>query len=566
MYCWLKPEKSGTVFVNRVGNAGGLKYKHDGYLCEGFAVWDDAGTKRPGILVFPEWGGVGEYTHQRAQMLGELGFDAGQLVGSYYIGSTYKGYLYSDGVYTTLIDPSQNVGGETVPVSINASGQVIGFYSTGPTGAGYNIVGFTYSNGIYTTLVDPSAYLGVTTPTAINASGQVVGYYVTGSTNTGFLYSSGVYTTLTDPSASGDTTPLAINALGQVVGYYSNHGLATGFLYSQGVYTDLNDPLAAVGGGTLPTAINDVGQVVGFYGTPTATAAGFIYSDGTYTTLIDPLAVGAVGGGGGTYPTSINDAGQVVGYYYNGTTNVGFLYSHGVYTDLNDPSEGVGDGSLAISINNLGQIIGVYNNGSTQEGFLATPNPTILPDRTHVQEGYSVTADAAHGVLANDSDPIPNDALTVSEVGSQASNVGIAVAGAYGTLTLNANGSYTYVATPHDKALPSDGVGLDTFTYTAKDEAGGTATTTLTVVVTAPGKTYLGGTANTTINGRNGQQVLDGGAGNDVVIAGTGKQVLIGGPGDTLTGGSGADTFVFPPNFGNETDHEFDAERHDRPC
>ena len=35
----------------------------------GFAVWDDAGAKRPGILVFPEWVGVGEYTHACAQML-----------------------------------------------------------------------------------------------------------------------------------------------------------------------------------------------------------------------------------------------------------------------------------------------------------------------------------------------------------------------------------------------------------------------------------------------------------------------------------------------------------------
>ena len=188
------------------------------------------------------------------------------------------------------------------------------------------------------------------------------------------------------------------------------------------------------------------------------------------------------------------------------------------------------------------------------------PPPTLEPDRAHVQKGHSVTADAAHGVLANDSDPIPNDALTVSEVNGQASNVGIAVAGAYGKLTLNANGSYTYVATAHDKALPSDGVGLDTFTYTAKDGVGDTADTALTVVVTAPGIAYLGGTANTTIQGANHvKQVLDGGAGNDVVIAGTGTQVLIGGPGDTLTGAHGADTFVFPPNFGNETITNFDV-------
>src|SRR6476646_4790216 len=56
--------------------SGVIEYKHDGYACEGFAVWDDAGAKRPGILVFPEWVGVGEYTHKRAQMLGDLGFNA----------------------------------------------------------------------------------------------------------------------------------------------------------------------------------------------------------------------------------------------------------------------------------------------------------------------------------------------------------------------------------------------------------------------------------------------------------------------------------------------------------
>ena len=53
-----------------------IEYKHDGYLCEGFAVWAEAGAKRPGILVFPEWVGVGEYTFKRAQMLGDLGFNA----------------------------------------------------------------------------------------------------------------------------------------------------------------------------------------------------------------------------------------------------------------------------------------------------------------------------------------------------------------------------------------------------------------------------------------------------------------------------------------------------------
>ena len=52
-----------------------VQYEHEGYQCEGFAVWDHASGKRPGVLVFPEWVGVGEYTQKRAQMLAELGFN-----------------------------------------------------------------------------------------------------------------------------------------------------------------------------------------------------------------------------------------------------------------------------------------------------------------------------------------------------------------------------------------------------------------------------------------------------------------------------------------------------------
>ena len=31
--------------------SGSIDYKHDGHACEGFAVFDDAGARRPGILV-----------------------------------------------------------------------------------------------------------------------------------------------------------------------------------------------------------------------------------------------------------------------------------------------------------------------------------------------------------------------------------------------------------------------------------------------------------------------------------------------------------------------------------
>jgi VCBS repeat-containing protein len=178
--------------------------------------------------------------------------------------------------------------------------------------------------------------------------------------------------------------------------------------------------------------------------------------------------------------------------------------------------------------------------------------PTVEPDRAHVSVAGAVTANAADGVLANDTDPIPNDALTVSAVDGQTANVGHALAGSYGTLTLNADGSYSYSANHGGLPRPS-GVGIDTFSYTAIDGAGGTATSTLTLVVTSPGQHYVGGTGGTTIQGGFGIYVLDGGTGNDTLIAGTGIQTLIGGPNDTLKAAFGIDTFVFAPNFGTNT-------------
>jgi hypothetical protein len=48
------------LFAGMMGTEA-LEYEDDGCLCEGSnAVWDEASVKRPGILLFPEWAGVGE--------------------------------------------------------------------------------------------------------------------------------------------------------------------------------------------------------------------------------------------------------------------------------------------------------------------------------------------------------------------------------------------------------------------------------------------------------------------------------------------------------------------------
>src|SRR6202040_2129968 len=89
--------------------------------------------------------------------------------------------------------------------------------------------------------------------------------------------------------------------------------------------------------------------------------------------------------------------------------------------------------------------------------------------------------------LSNDTD-LDGDQLTVTGVSDPAhgaGSVGSALAGAYGHLTLNANGSYSYVAdnTAAISGAPTGSHLQDAFTYTVSDGNGGTTTASLTVTL-----------------------------------------------------------------------------------
>jgi len=88
-------------------------------------------------------------------------------------------------------------------------------------------------------------------------------------------------------------------------------------------------------------------------------------------------------------------------------------------------------------------------------------------------------------VLSNDSDP-DVDALTVAAVNGVAANVGSQITGAYGAVTINEDGSYSYVldnSNPTVNALDETQSLTDTFTYTADDGNGGTATANLAITI-----------------------------------------------------------------------------------
>ena len=54
-----------------------VEYKVDGQTFQGYLAWDDAvAGKRPGIVVYPEWWGINDYSKKRADMLAGLGYVA----------------------------------------------------------------------------------------------------------------------------------------------------------------------------------------------------------------------------------------------------------------------------------------------------------------------------------------------------------------------------------------------------------------------------------------------------------------------------------------------------------
>src|SRR5205814_2373942 len=99
----------------------------------------------------------------------------------------------------------------------------------------------------------------------------------------------------------------------------------------------------------------------------------------------------------------------------------------------------------------------------------------------------TVTATQATGALSHSSDA-DGDRLTVTAVNDATSGAGLvgsSLAGAYGHLALNADGSYAYVAdnAVAINAAPSGSHLQDTFTYTVSDGNGGTATAALSVTL-----------------------------------------------------------------------------------
>ena len=149
------------------------------------------------------------------------------------------------------------------------------------------------------------------------------------------------------------------------------------------------------------------------------------------------------------------------------------------------------DTFTATTVDGTAKVVTITINGSNDTPVAAADDNAGDPvTESGVNPGNTPFAgdpSAAGNVLTNDLDVDSGDTKTVVAVNGEAPNVGKPLVGTYGTLTLLANGSWSYAldnADPDTNALAQGQTATDVFTYTMADASGATSSSSLTITIT----------------------------------------------------------------------------------
>jgi hypothetical protein len=236
-----------------------------------------------------------------------------------------------DGSIATFDVPgaSAKAGEGTMPQGINLSGDIAGYYFTGSSADSVRHGFLRHAAGSFDSF-DPPGSIS-TVAQSLNDSGEIVGNYVRDDVAHGFLREKDGNFVTVDPPGSANTAPLSISAAGEITGYYADDNEALhGFLRRKdGSIIEFDAPGASTnrGQGTFPLAINAQGMIAGyFYAGPSGVLHGFLRgSDGTFTVFDPPGSAGESAHASAdregyvvrpvTAPLSVNTSGDIAGYF-----------------------------------------------------------------------------------------------------------------------------------------------------------------------------------------------------------------------------------------------------------
>ncbi|MFL0355979.1 DUF5801 repeats-in-toxin domain-containing protein [Erythrobacter sp. GH1-10] len=211
----------------------------------------------------------------------------------------------------------------------------------------------------------------------------------------------------------------------------------------------------------------------------------FTAEDGPATVFIDGTEVTTVGqtftGTYGTLEITAINAGSI-SYSYTLTTNTsGDNTSDSFVVRVEDQDDDFNEDTLEIAI-------------VDDEPTAVEDSDSVTEDGPLVADGNVLTGSGGTDVNATDgvADTEGADGATVTGVafgiapGDVAGDVGTGVAGTYGAITINADGSYQYVLDNQNavvQGLDSTESLSEVFTYTITDGDGDTSTTTVTITI-----------------------------------------------------------------------------------
>lgn len=260
-------------------------------------------------------------------------------------------------------------GASTTLSGINDSGSIVGSYAQGPDGT--TLTGFVYRDGVFSTVAGPAGSV-TSAVRGISNSGLMVGSFATEGvalTRQSFLFDGASYTVLSLPFGEGAARSISPNGryvAGDVFGNGAGfvHDLATGQTQTFGA-----EGLIVVAQG-----VNDQGQVVGSR-TVAVPGAGAVTRPFVFDALSGAFVENpeSYPGLSEARPRAINNNGVVGGYTVSGGA---FIREGGEITALSFESVSF---ATVYAINSHGVAIGYTTFGagpeSFSQGFIATPVP-----------------------------------------------------------------------------------------------------------------------------------------------------------------------------------------------